>query len=239
MAARPESARPEPKRAPVAPPVRDDDELERSFGLPRKQFPLLSRFGDNLTLAAARGALDQCVGRELEIERLLDVLCKRFGNNPCLVGPSGVGKTRIVHGVAQRMAAADMTDREPWIIIELSAAALVNGTGVRGGLAQRMQALRREVELGRGRIVRPHAMMQAAHQRHLVHRTRDQGQVFAQPDAGHAGGDRAELAAHFGRRVGLGIEGVEMARPAVVKDEHHRAQRRQPRRRTLRDVLCP
>jgi len=151
-AARPESVRPEPKRPPLA-PVRDDEELEKSFGLPRKQFPLLSRFGDNLTLAAARGALDQCVGRELEIERLLDVLCKRFGNNPCLVGPSGVGKTRIVHGVAQRMAAADMTDREPWIIVELSAAALVNGTGVRGGLAQRMQALRREVELGRGRIV--------------------------------------------------------------------------------------
>jgi ATP-dependent Clp protease ATP-binding subunit ClpC len=146
-------ARPEPKRQPAPPPVRDDDELERSFGLPRKQFPLLSRFGHNLTLAAARGALDQCVGRELEIERLLDVLCKRFGNNPCLVGPSGVGKTRIVQGVAQRMAAADMADREPWIIVELSAAALVNGTGVRGGLAQRMQALRREVELGRGRIV--------------------------------------------------------------------------------------
>lgn len=151
--ARPESVRPESKRVLVAPPVRDDEELEKSFGLPRKQFPLLSRFGDNLTLAAARGALDQCVGRELEIERLLDVLCKRFGNNPCLVGPSGVGKTRIVHGLAQRMAVADMTDREPWIIVELSAAALVNGTGVRGGLAQRMQALRREVELGRGRIV--------------------------------------------------------------------------------------
>ena len=148
------AARPEPRRAPVAPPARDDEELERCFGLPRKQFPLLSRFGDNLTLAAARGTLDICVGRELEIERLLDVLCKRFGNNPCLVGPSGVGKTRIVHGVAQRMVSGDaMTDREPWIIVELSAAALVNGTGVRGGLAQRMQALRREVELGKGRIV--------------------------------------------------------------------------------------
>jgi ATP-dependent Clp protease ATP-binding subunit ClpC len=143
------------KLAPAAPaPVRGEDELERCFGLPRKQFPLLNRFGENLTLAAARAKLDRCVCRELEIERVLDVLCKRFGNNPCLVGPSGVGKTRIVHGVAQRMADAEgLGDGEPSLIIELSAAALVNGTGVRGGLAQRMQALRREVELGRGRIV--------------------------------------------------------------------------------------
>jgi ATP-dependent Clp protease ATP-binding subunit ClpC len=155
-----EEAPPEPAPSPEArkpapsAPARGDDELERCFALPRKQFPLLHRFGENLTLAAARGKLDRCVCRELEIERVLDVLCKRFGNNPCLVGPSGVGKTRIVHGVAQRMADAEgLGDSEPSLIIELSAAALINGTGVRGGLAQRMQALRREVELGRGRIV--------------------------------------------------------------------------------------
>lgn len=134
--------------------LRPDDEIERRFALPRKQFPLLSRFGTNLTLAAARGSLDSCVCRDPEIERVLDVLCKRYGNNPCLVGPSGVGKTRIVHGVAQRMAELDgMGAGEPFLIIELGAAALVNGTGVRGGLAQRMHALRREVELGAGRIV--------------------------------------------------------------------------------------
>src|SRR5690606_25807916 len=133
----------EPRRVAAPSLSRNEDELERRFGLPRKQFPLLSRFGDNLTLAAARGQLDRCVCRDPEIERVLDVLCKRFGNNPCLVGPSGVGKTRIVHGVAQQLA-RKQTDGEPWLIIELGAAALVNGTGVRGGLAQRMQALRRE-----------------------------------------------------------------------------------------------
>jgi ATP-dependent Clp protease ATP-binding subunit ClpC len=133
---------------------RAEDELERRFGLSRKQFPLLSRFGDNLTLAAARGQLDRCVCRELEVERVLDVLFKRFGNNPCLVGPSGVGKTRIAHGVAQRIADEEgFGGADPWLIIELGAAALVNGTGMRGGLAQRMQALRREVEHAAGRIV--------------------------------------------------------------------------------------
>jgi ATP-dependent Clp protease ATP-binding subunit ClpC len=154
----PERSAPEPAAAPrgqrTRPSLRPDDAIERRFALPRKQFPLLSRFGTNLTLASARGSLDSCVCRDQEIERVLDVLCKRFGNNPCLVGPSGVGKTRIVHGVAQRMAELDgMGAGEPFLIIELSAAALVNGTGVRGGLAQRMQALRREVELGAGRIV--------------------------------------------------------------------------------------
>jgi ATP-dependent Clp protease ATP-binding subunit ClpC len=142
------------RRATTKQTARTEDELDRRFGLPRKQFPLLSRFGDNLTLAAARGQLDQCVCRDLEVDRVLDVLCKRFGNNPCLVGPSGVGKTRIAHGVAQRMAdQGGPGGAEPWLIIELGAAALVNGTGMRGGLAQRMQALRREVELGAGRVV--------------------------------------------------------------------------------------
>ncbi|HTV17027.1 MAG TPA: ATP-dependent Clp protease ATP-binding subunit, partial [Polyangiaceae bacterium] len=151
---RPPEVKPELRRpAPTAKSsTRSEDELERRFGLPRKQYPLLARFGDNLTLAAARGQLDRCVCRDLEVERVLDVLCKRFGNNPCLVGPSGVGKTRIAQGVAQRLADQE-GEAEPWIIVELGAAALVNGTGVRGGLAQRMQALRREVELGRGRIV--------------------------------------------------------------------------------------
>jgi ATP-dependent Clp protease ATP-binding subunit ClpC len=127
---------------------------ERHFALSKKQFPLLSRFGTNLTLAAARGELDRVVCRDAEVDRVLDVLSKRFANNPCLVGPSGVGKTRIVHAVAQRIAArAASGGSEPRILVELGAGSLLTGTGVRGGLAQRMQALRDEVELGAGRIV--------------------------------------------------------------------------------------
>lgn len=133
-------------------------DLERRFGLSRKQFPLLARFGRNLTLAAARGELDRVVCRDAEVDQILDVLSKRFANNPCLVGPSGVGKTRIVQGVAQRLAESIGQGSEPrlgerHIIVELGAAALVAGTGVRGGVAQRMQALRREVELSDGRVV--------------------------------------------------------------------------------------
>ncbi|MEY2935020.1 MAG: hypothetical protein RL033_5769, partial [Pseudomonadota bacterium] len=129
-------------------------EAERTFGLSHKRFPLLSRLGTNLTVAAACGELDRVVRREQEIERVIDVLCKRQANNPCLVGPSGVGKTRIVHGVALRLANLDGSlGLEPRIVIELGAGALVSGTGVRGGLAQRMQTLCREVELSDGKVV--------------------------------------------------------------------------------------
>jgi ATP-dependent Clp protease ATP-binding subunit ClpC len=138
----------------AAPDPQALSEAEQRFALSRKQFPLLSRFGTNLTLAAARGELDGVVCRDTEIDRVLDVLSKRFANNPCLVGPSGVGKTRIVHGVALRMAArATPPGGQPQVLIELGAGALLTGTGVRGGLAQRMQALRDELDQGAGRIV--------------------------------------------------------------------------------------
>jgi ATP-dependent Clp protease ATP-binding subunit ClpC len=144
------SARP----AAVPPAALGRAAAERQFGLSPKRFPLLSRLGTNLTLAAASGELDRVVRREAEVERVIDVLCKRQANNPCLVGPSGVGKTRIVHGVAQRFANLDGTlGLAPRIVVELGAGALVSGTGVRGGLAQRMQALCHEVELSEGRVV--------------------------------------------------------------------------------------
>jgi ATP-dependent Clp protease ATP-binding subunit ClpC len=148
------AARPSALPASALPVALTRPAAERSFGLAPKRFPLLSRLGTNLTLAAASGELDRVVRRDAEVERVIDVLCKRQANNPCLVGPSGVGKTRIVHGVAQRFANLDGSlGLAPRIVVELGAGALVSGTGVRGGLAQRMQALCREVELSEGRVV--------------------------------------------------------------------------------------
>ena len=65
------------------------------------------RVGRNLTALAARGELDPVVGREAEIDRTLDVLAKRHANCPCLVGAAGVGKTSVVRGLAQRIAAGE------------------------------------------------------------------------------------------------------------------------------------
>jgi ATP-dependent Clp protease ATP-binding subunit ClpC len=137
----------------------------RGFELSKKKFPLLARLGRNLTQAAANGELDEVVCRDAEVDRVLDVLGKRFANNACLVGPSGVGKTRIVHALAQRLAAGGRrkaehegdvdghADERCPIIIEVSAGQLVMGTQVRGGIGQRMDALRRELAAADGRVV--------------------------------------------------------------------------------------
>ncbi len=130
------------------------------FELDPKRFPTLTSIGHNLTLAAARGELDPVLGREAEIDRTLDVLAKRQGNCPCLVGSAGVGKTSIVRGLAQRIAdgaggeggngVMSLDDR---IIVEIDAAGLLAGTGIRGALAERMVQIKAEVARAEGRVV--------------------------------------------------------------------------------------
>jgi ATP-dependent Clp protease ATP-binding subunit ClpC len=112
-----------------------------------RRFPLLTCLGRNLTAAAAAGEIDPVVGREHELDRLLDVLGRRRANNPVLVGPPGVGKTAIAEGLALRLvkdaeSCGRLADR---ILIEVSAGALVSGTGVRGALAEKLRQLREEV----------------------------------------------------------------------------------------------
>ena len=132
---------------------KEPDPLER-FELDPQKFPTLSQLGKNLTLAAARGELDPVVGRDAVIEQALDVLAKREGNNPCLVGIAGVGKTSIVRGLAQRIASAeDVLSLDDRIIVQIAVSELVAGTGVRGALASRVGALRKEVLAARGRVV--------------------------------------------------------------------------------------
>jgi ATP-dependent Clp protease ATP-binding subunit ClpC len=140
--------RPSPGSPPSARTSTGARALER-LELDAKRFPTLCSIGRNLTAAAARGELDPVLGREAEIDRTLDVLAKRHGNCPCLVGPAGVGKTSVVHGLAQRIA--DGTgDR---VVVEIDAAGLLAGTGVRGALAERMAQIRAEVGQSDGRVV--------------------------------------------------------------------------------------
>ncbi len=128
------------------PPERGPKDLDPS------RFPLLARLGRNLSAAAAAGAIDPVVGREDELDRLLDVLGRRRANNPVLVGPPGVGKTAVVEGLALRLAKGDerLSDR---VLIEISAGALVSGTGVRGALAEKIAQLRQEVARADGKIL--------------------------------------------------------------------------------------
>jgi ATP-dependent Clp protease ATP-binding subunit ClpC len=149
------SSRPKRHRPPS--PATSPDTRGHPFELDPKRFPTLVSLGKNLTLAAARGELDPVFGRELEIERTLDVLAKRQANCPCLVGPAGVGKTSIVRGLAQRIAdganAGGSTPLDDRVVIEIDSAALLAGTGLRGAVSERMAQIKAELALADGRVV--------------------------------------------------------------------------------------
>jgi len=137
---------PTPKRAPKPSPV--------PFELCPKRFASLCQFGRNLTLLAREGAFDPVIGRDLEIERLLDVLAKRTSNSPVLIGGAGVGKTSVVRGLAQHLARVGADGGlDQRILIELSVPELLAGTQVRGALAERLTALEKELAQARGRVL--------------------------------------------------------------------------------------
>lgn len=102
----------------------------------------LEKYGKDLTLLATSGTLDPCVGREEELARLIEILCRRQKNNPCLVGDAGVGKTAVIEGLAQRMAEgkvpAQLANRR---LISLDLPALVAGTKYRGDFEERFKAV--------------------------------------------------------------------------------------------------
>jgi len=89
------------------------EELARSAGEKApasrpKETSLLAEFSRDLTQAALEGQLDPLVGREREVERVIQILCRRTKNNPVLIGEPGVGKTAIVEGLAQRISDSDV-----------------------------------------------------------------------------------------------------------------------------------
>ncbi|MEO8877135.1 MAG: ATP-dependent Clp protease ATP-binding subunit [Polyangiaceae bacterium] len=119
-------------------------ELSR-FALDPKKFPLLTQIGRNLTLAASLDELDPVVGREDEMERILDALARRNANNACVIGPSGVGKTSVVRGVALRTArVGDSPSPDDCILVEIEIASLISGTAARGSLTEKIIALKAE-----------------------------------------------------------------------------------------------
>ena len=109
--------------------------------------PVLDTFGTDLTLAAAEGKLDPCVGREKEIQRIIEILGRRKKNNPILIGEPGVGKSAIVEGLAQLIAEHHTS---PMLfgkhIYTLDMTGVVAGTKYRGQFEERLKALMKELE---------------------------------------------------------------------------------------------
>ncbi len=108
---------------------------------------MLEQFATDLTLQAAEGKLDPVVGREAEIERLMQVLSRRNKNNPCLIGEPGVGKTAVIEGLASRIAEGIVPEgmREKHILT-LDLSGMVAGSKYRGEFEERMKKLLREVK---------------------------------------------------------------------------------------------
>lgn len=126
----------------------EDIDLEEEAESPegKTKTPALKAFGRDLTKLAKSGELDPVIGRAPEIERVIQILCRRTKNNPVLVGEAGVGKTAIVEGLAQEIAAGDvpeiLRDKK---VVTLDLALMVAGTKYRGQFEERIKAVMDEI----------------------------------------------------------------------------------------------
>jgi ATP-dependent Clp protease ATP-binding subunit ClpC len=120
--------------------------VDRQTLVKPKETPLLSEFSRDLTQAAMDGVLDPLVGRDAEIDRVIQILCRRTKNNPVLIGDPGVGKTAIVEGLAQRIVDGEvpsfLADKR---ILVLDLSLIVAGTKYRGQFEERLKTIMKEL----------------------------------------------------------------------------------------------
>ena len=130
------------------------DEMTRQAGVPgifspakdNSKTPSLAEFTRDLTVEAAEGRLEPLIGREPEIERLVEILCRRTKNNPVLIGESGVGKTAIIEGLAQRIVDKNVPSfLDSKRILSLDLSLIVAGTKYRGQFEERLKKIMAEL----------------------------------------------------------------------------------------------
>ena len=137
-------------------PADEDNDFEDASSGARKEgkTPALKAFGRDLTELAHNGELDPVIGRSSEIERVIQILCRRTKNNPVLIGEAGVGKTAIAEGLAQEIASGNvpelLRDKK---VITLDLALMVAGTKYRGQFEERIKAVMDEIKRSRNVIL--------------------------------------------------------------------------------------
>jgi len=119
-----------------------------------QQYRAVEKYTRSLTELAAENELDPVIGRDEEIDRLIQILSRRNKNNPILIGEAGVGKTAIAEGLAQRMAQGDVPESlKKKELVSLDVGSLVAGTKYRGEFEQRLKSIMKEIEKAEGDIV--------------------------------------------------------------------------------------
>jgi ATP-dependent Clp protease ATP-binding subunit ClpC len=120
----------------------------------KSKTPALDHFCRDLTDLARQGKLDPTIGRRTEIERVVEILCRRKKNNPVLIGEPGVGKTAIVEGLAQLISRNEVTDAlKDNRVLALDMAAVIAGTKYRGQFEERLKAVMNEILQNQGVVL--------------------------------------------------------------------------------------
>ena len=132
----------------------EDYKIEEKNKRKNNKNPMLNQYGRNLTEMAKEGKLDPVIGRDVENQRILEILCRRIKNNPCLIGEPGVGKTAVIEGLAQRIANGNVPDLlKDKNIISLDLTAMVAGAKYRGEFEERLKRVMEEIRVSKDIII--------------------------------------------------------------------------------------
>ena len=128
--------------------LQGEPQQEKSSGASASKIdtPTLNQYGRDLTQMAREGKLDPVIGRDKETERLLEILCRRTKNNPCLIGDPGVGKTAIAEGLAQKIVSSNIPEiLKNKRVVSLDLSLMIAGSKYRGEFEERMKKVMEEI----------------------------------------------------------------------------------------------